>query len=759
MNDAEVVTASINKLVPLDQALNPTNVGVDQSLQDFFAKPVILQQGVLSSGDTATSLPVGDIFYSGLLLEPFYSKTRGFIGFTGTAVLTLQINGNPFQQGRYILGYVPYGGCDATGGSSADWFNMHRYSLVQCSQVPHIELDIACDTEGVLRVPFISAEPVFPLRNLTTGITTGEVGAYFLRPYASVLNGPGSATVPYTLFIHFENVNLTGPAIPQSGWKPDRGGTVTTREQKAAKAGPIETGLLAASKVSNILMRVPVLSEFANIASWALDISANVASVFGFAKPNTIAPVSRMVRPIFADSHNTAGISAAQPLAFTQTNELEVLPGFAGTDIDEMSIDYMKSIPSYFNLFVWNTSQVAGTQLFSYALQPYLFYIDSFDSTNSVRSFTPLAILAHLFGYWRGGITFKFKMAKTTFHSGRLMFVFTPYTQANTTATPSFANSPYALRTIIDVREGNVFEITCPYGTTSPYLPCDVGSGTLTCYILDPLVAPASVSSTFTTLVEVSGAPDFEVAAINNFQFSPYIPASPQSGWKPDPCSLVTEVIGGSTVDATDVFARACIGERILSLKSLINFNQYIGYFDPTPAQAAVNYFEFGPWAVALNRFSAPIARPVNRVDLLGVFSTFFTLCRGGVRLSVILPTDSIVQTRVHYANNETTKPVFTSAVAGANYPTSWVMAPVNIQSSKQMGGVELQVPFYSRFKSLPCSDMIWYAAKANLFSHLPNYRIDAYAQNAGIAYPYRAASDDFMFGGFISIPPMSAYY
>lgn len=759
MNDAEVVTTSINKPVPLDQALNPTNVGVDQSLQDFFAKPVILNQGVLSSGDTPTSLPVGDIFYTGLLLEPFYSKTRGFIGFTGTAVLTLQINGNPFQQGRYILGYVPYGGADATGGSAADWFNMHRFSLMQCTQVPHIELDIACDTEGVLRVPFVSAEPVFPLRNLTTGIVTGEVGAYFLRPYVNVGAVAGSSTVPYTLFIHFENVVLSGPAIPQSGWKPDRGGTVTTREQKAAKAGPVETGLLAASRVSNILMRVPVLSEFANIASWALDISANVASVFGFAKPNNVAPVSRMIRPIFSDSHNTAGVSTAQPIALTQTNELEVLPGFAGTDIDEMAIDHMKSIPSFFSSFTWSTGATAGTQLSSIAIQPYLYYIDSIDATNSVRNFSPVAFLTHLFGYWRGGLTFKFKMAKTTFHSGRLMFVFTPYTQANTTATPTYANSPYALRTIIDIREGNTFEITCPYGTTSPYLPCDVGSGTLTCYVLDPLVAPASVPSSFTTVIEVSGAPDFEVAAINNFQFSPYIPATPQSGWKPDPCSLVTETIGGSKVDATDVFARACIGERILSLKSLINFNQYVGYFDPAAAQAAVNYFELGPWAVSLNRHSAPIDRPANRVDLLGVFSTFYTLCRGGVRMSIILPTDSIVHTRVHYANNESTKQVYTSAVAGANYPISWAMMPNNIQSSKIMGGVELQVPFYSRFKSLPCSDMIWYAAKANTFSHLPNYRVDVYAQNAGIAYPYRAASDDFMFGGFISIPPMSAYY
>jgi len=790
-NSSKLGAMTLNATVPsetvepiavrqLAMSNNPANIISDLSLINFLARPVVSQSGVFAATDTVTTFAI--IFHPSTQVATTLvaNKLSGICFMRATSVFTLQVNANKFQAGRYILAHLPFGGGNGLANYITASYIMHRYTLTQITQLPHVELDINCDTEVVLRIPFRSVEYNFSIA-ATGADRSSDVGTVFLVPYSPLVTTAGTATASYTLFHHFEDVELSVPCIPQSidflptfpiepqmgAWAPKA--IPSDREANAKAVGPVSSALQVASKVATILGKIPMLTPFSGTAAWFLDISAGVASALGFSKPLSSAAHMRMVRNVAPYGNNYDGVSTALNISMTHDNYIEPLPGFAGTDMDEMDFDFIKQVPSYFQTVSWTTADASGTILSYTANMPSTFYVGTTDATVPVKSYLPMAYIQKFFQNWRGSLIYKFKIVKTSFHSGRLIVAFSPSDPRFAAPAVTLASTQYLNRVIIDIREGNEFTLCVPYASAGNWCRHDQNTGNLVLMVLDPLVAPASVSGTIKIIWEMVGGPDLEFSAPRTMIEIPYVPTSPQSGeWDPT-CNILSDTIGESSIVRSDDHARMCVGERVNS------FRQLLKAYSPL---MLLNYDTgvVGSVAIVLNPYhsnvaqnvAAAISLPNLRPDMFDHLSSVYLMCRGGVRMlmtknSVTVPVTANPNSGVQvYLHHDPTHQV-TSVVSNTS-DTAYTLRtrPRVIYDTMTNGpSIELQVPQYSRFHSRLCSEQFvrTLAPTGNTASltHGPDFHFELKCNDGDGSCSWlidRAGADDCTFGGFISIPP-----
>jgi hypothetical protein len=80
-----------------------------KDILDFLSKPTLLANGTFGVTDTGNSniISIPDAF---LLNSRIQNKLQGVAMFRCDVVLTLNVNAVRFQQGRYVLAWVPSGG-------------------------------------------------------------------------------------------------------------------------------------------------------------------------------------------------------------------------------------------------------------------------------------------------------------------------------------------------------------------------------------------------------------------------------------------------------------------------------------------------------------------------------------------------------------------------------------------------------------------------------------------------------------------------
>jgi hypothetical protein len=104
VDDAKVVTSAIEKPVPMSMELLKSVDSVsDKSLISFLEKPIIVDSGILASTDTATTFSSYPIYETMLAKTLYSNKLDGFLGMRADVELTLVVNAQRFQQGRYVI--------------------------------------------------------------------------------------------------------------------------------------------------------------------------------------------------------------------------------------------------------------------------------------------------------------------------------------------------------------------------------------------------------------------------------------------------------------------------------------------------------------------------------------------------------------------------------------------------------------------------------------------------------------------------------
>jgi hypothetical protein len=172
------------------------------NIKDFLSRPIIISTGLWSSTTTAETQLYTANFPEELISNSMYQeKLRGFVGLRATLVIKVQVNSQPFQQGRLMLQYFPYA-----------QYMSNRVALVNAtlqgrSGCPRTDLDLSVGTEIEMRIPYVSPHVYY---NLITG--QGSFGAIYLVVYSQLRDQvTGTGSVEYTVWAHLEDVDVQYP--------------------------------------------------------------------------------------------------------------------------------------------------------------------------------------------------------------------------------------------------------------------------------------------------------------------------------------------------------------------------------------------------------------------------------------------------------------------------------------------------------------------------------------------------------------------
>lgn len=687
------------------------------SIIDFLGRPTPIGSGTLSTtqiaGDTLFTVELPD----DLLALPMYrEKTRGFLNFRATVNLRFQANAQRFQQGRLFITYFPQAQLNPKK------FSIVLPSLTLSTQLPRVDFDLATDSDVALSVPYVS-----PTLGFNQVDSSGTMGTYSVRVYSPLKSPGGSPDVDWSVWCWFTNVELDFPAFTAQSSRPKRQATrliPSEQEAKVANNGPISGIAMRVSKAADLFKDVPLISSVAGTTSWVASILSNTAAAFGWSNPNAQNNVHYSKLNLAHDICNANAIGCNTSFGVLSDNAVLPLPGFAGTDVDEMSFNYLTSIPSYIGSFSISTADTYGQLKTSIQLAPDSMVSFS-PSEPDIAYPTPMAYISNMFTYWRTGFTFTFKFVKTEFHSGRYAVVFSPGTQGNL----AFADTSYLYREILDLRESNEFTITVPYTATSPYLrTADSGSyalpdtdymGRLLIYALNPLVAPSNIESTVEVLMEVCADNTFEVAMPKIISTPPvfYTPGTGAPGLMAeeeivfeaqalgedvqDKDKSASYMVGAPSItglpnqDGGIESAAHCIGEKVVSFRTLAK--RAAPYL--TIGETESSNFSFRPKLVSLLTRSDNVStNAFVGMDYICMIAPLFNYQRGSLKF-FYYPTESSNVTYSRAALGQNTSGI-DPIVLGLNQTLLSTNPMAIVTGPPIAGGMAFCVPQYSPTQS-----------------------------------------------------------
>nr|ULF99808.1 MAG: putative capsid polyprotein [Dicistroviridae sp.] len=533
----------------------------EHNIKDFLSRPIVISTGLWSSSSPDETQLFTANFPEALIANQMYQdKLKGFVGLRATLVVKVQVNSQPFQQGRLMLQYIPY------AQYLPNRVTMINSTLQGRSGCPRTDLDLSVGTEIEMRMPYVSPHVFY---NLITG--QGSFGAIYLVVYSSLKDQvSGTGSVEYTIWAHLEDVQIEYPTGANifTGSSPNRsklaqlaldpkstphqlyamaqnaGRELSARifaqsgvEQQLIKENSSPSiGVGQVAEGLNTLSKIPIVGNLFTKPAWISSQATNIFKMLGFAKPSASgAPCEAKLRSQNRMT-NFDGIDTSHKMALSVDNEIETKSGMSGTSADEMELSHVLSIPNYWDRFKWDTTQLTGVSLWDNPVTP--MKIKPFSDTvlNRFRC-THMGYVAQAFGLWRGSIVYTFKFVKTQYHSGRLQISFIPF-YYNTTISTGVPDYSRTQKMIVDMRTSTEVSFTVPYVSSRPWMfvsrPEDAWLGTDGIYqynaipgiirvsVLNQLVAANNVNQSIDVIVEVNGGKDLTFAEPTATSYAPY---------------------------------------------------------------------------------------------------------------------------------------------------------------------------------------------------------------------------------------------
>ncbi len=757
---------------------------MSMTIAKYLGKPKKIADGQFSNTDTALTFSTIKLPYDLISDSVYWDKLKGFLGLRATLVITLQVNAERFQQGRYMVTAVPCGGVPYTS-KVEESVNLHSASLTQRTQLPRVEIDINTEKACILRLPFCSAKDYHPLQLDAAGKDHDIWYSVRIYPYSALEAVAGAQTANYTLWCHMEDVELIGQAIPVSlqanlsTASVKKKASNSQKEAESVGVGPISNMTAKISKAANILTVVPFVGSYMSAVSWAADIVGSVASVFGFSSPLNMAPTQRVARNAFSYITSIDNVDQGIPLSFSVKNEVRLLPGLSTTKQDELSIAHFCGRSTWQQTATWSISDLDDAQIAMgfVGLYPNAGVPHTIPLPIVQQCYTPAQYLGTRFAKWRGTVCFKIKLVKTEFHTGRFAICFNPL--ARMAAQPSIVSAvqPYVHRDIVDINGITEYEFCVPYISEMPYLSTEPGAsnnayGTWELRVVDPIVCPDTASNTITLLIETYMADDIEFATPKD-----------DSHVYVDPVPIQLQgALGDMNMHAPSLDTSLnCIGERVMSLRSLVKKFYPIRRLDtPTPPGSHGIQFIL-PFASQTYTFATSTIYD-SFSDLYTDLSRMFLFSRGGVRLKATRDPSNensfIVGATQHVG--VVYSPLVEGYPASSGVPTffnSMYLAASSaymITEAHEQQQIEVDVPQYhythSRVEnqhyasqlypyfvtSSTTSDQMTAPTTVYVMQSLDTEVLSAEDELDLKVRWYRACSDDADFAFFISIPPMA---
>jgi hypothetical protein len=363
-----------------------------------------------------------------------------------------------------------------------------------------------------------------------------------------------------------------------------------------------------------------------------------------------------------------------------------------------------------------------------------------------------------MFEYFTGNLVVRIHVAKTEFHSGRLLVSFTP----QIISPPTITSSDFLLKSIVDLRDDSIFEIKVPFPSLLPYLKTNDVAGAVHILVLNELRAPASVSQSIDMIIEL---------AMEDVEF-----ACPDSSLKGCLPYTTGAFVAQARLDLAPNVKKPvnsdaplhCQGEVVKSLHSVTKAHYVTGLLDTAPPE------EGYPLIQPLGAGSS-ITGPINCINL-GAFSSImsslsqgpvlsptpidsiawmFAFHRGSYRAKVQpaknnFPVSSYVQrTQIALTNQVSNNAVFDGVISyaqritlGENYNNMMEMRVPHYHQTYLKRNVYVNIANPSApTTEEDCNQQVLVIRHADNVDDLPQY------------FLLRSVGDDFQFGFFLSAP------
>jgi len=445
-------------------------------------------------------------------------KIAGFQYWKADCVFRIHLVSQTFQAGRVWVCYEPYRA--QRGGNMAS-------TVTQFMSLPGVSLDPSQPLPVDFRVPFAS---VLAMWNTNRQSAAGQL--LFI-----VQNKLTSATTSETTTIQvsgwLDNVELSMPSanavyIAQGNFE---------KEQDQAPRGAISTGLAKISDIAGEIMHIPMLQHIATPVFWATKAASKLAKAFGFAKPNNDVAPMRITQQPGATITNFDNISNALSLTHSSKYCIDQTNNFT-CEVDEMDIAYITSNMTIVSTLSWSKTDAATSGLGTIPVFPGLAptaYPAKGDQFYEMYDVGPMAYVASMFAQWGGTIKYTLEIVGTALHSGRLAIVYYPFYDSLTLPAfnalgdnynimwdvganprvsfeiPHTAQTPYLLNYVDTVDLATLITTTSSATETGMVLRTHT-NGLIGIYVVNPLVAPDTVSSSVTINIWSGGGRDLTFA-------------------------------------------------------------------------------------------------------------------------------------------------------------------------------------------------------------------------------------------------------
>jgi hypothetical protein len=481
---------------------------VDSDLNNFFSRPI-----KIASYDWDPAVALSQTFNPWNL---FFTNPRvvnricNFYLMRAKLHVKFVINGNSFYYGRAMASYRPLHNVDEMSKVRA----YNTRDLIEKSQRMHVYLNPTTCSGGELELPFVWFADNL---NIVTE-DYNEMGEIDLDQITYLKSTQDTVEdLNITVFAWATDVVLSIPTNSEPG--------SIVPQMADEYQGVVSKPASVVAKVAEKLSTVPVLRPYALATQFAADAVAKVASIFGYCKPISLVPDTRIVFKNAGNLAETEGHDLSSKLAVDPKQETTIDSRVVGLNgVDELSVSYLASKESFLTTFQWDDSQAVDTLLFSIEVSPMQFDRYNPGSGDNEYHVTPAAYVSQAFRYWRGSIKYRFMVISSAFHKGRLKFVYEPYK-----STTDEYNTNYT--EVIDVAETKDFTLQINWAqpeayrsvskittlqerfSTSIFDPSVIFSnGVLHVYVVNELVGPST-----TTDIEVavfhSAGDDIQFAA------------------------------------------------------------------------------------------------------------------------------------------------------------------------------------------------------------------------------------------------------
>lgn len=806
VNDACAAGSVVGDLVPFNIATQ------DKSISEFLAMPIRVATGTLTANveNVWTQLFDRTFLLSNSLVA---KKLIGYSIMSATVVVRVEVSTTPFVAGLLKLWHldslhpnneIAYRYTTRTGvsqlqGVELDLALQTAVELRVGYQGPYAGMSLLVDSRwnhgrfGLFNVIPPSVAPTTPLPTYSIYVSLEDVKLFNRVPENLALLTPQSNPIPvpgkikkvqawegfkplvvseadhraemrqelYRIRNKIDEVYLLLNLIVarNAHFEAQMGGS-SSGELKPS--GLVSSALMATSKAASALGSIPMLRAYMHPLSWATRTVSGLASSFGWSKPVNNA-MTRKVRDFYcAEVINCDGEDIAYNLGNQSDNTVKATTTVSRSMMDETAFAYLNQVPAIISAFSLST-QTAGTCVYACQLCPRAMWFQAGRYNTSTEKQlavvnnltaqgilpTSVCALSHCFANFRGGFKFTFKMAKTKYHAGRVVFTYTPIHPTADTSTntqflgpATFTETSFQERVTVDLREGNEITVEVPYAGLAAYSPASLGYGWLSMWISEPVTGPTTVATAIPIVVEVSALPGFELST----------PIRPQL-WpvSPDNAGPVRTLVAQSNsvhslgkIAPTGIApAEHCVGEVVQAAKQLASLPYWCSVTNSDPAPDTLD-----PLNPFLFRSGGTGALPSSdKLTMLDYFAPWYRSYRGGVVV------------RAYGVS-----PYFQAAVLG---PDTSVYSRSVAPASSWQHNTSLVV-----------------REKDNILSvYVPQYGCAPYRQVGAGAYDSqdpdattpvvcvvnkdsagglvdtfrftRVAGDDFQFGGFLGAPPI----